>query len=252
MRQVARLFGEHIPYRWLCSRVCNDKQAVKGKLTKSRDQVLFRSFLSPRLISPRLRLVVRPRFFGGFAVSSFAVLCFGGVERCRSSTASSGRAVSLSVNSLTSFLPIGDNPISGQFHPTNEHFCTIGKVADAWITLEPVLPEIKSEHSTGVIRRELVSVECAQRPEQPAAAAHPCSEINVSAHCCNSAYKKGAHGAGAARRRRRHINQPFRMAILPWRVGRSWPVANAHRAKPRFEYLAVGAIAIADDVPRPR
>jgi hypothetical protein len=46
-------------------------------------------------------------------------------------------------------------------------------------------------------------------------------------------------------------NQPFRMAILPRRVWRSWPVANAHRAKPPFEYLAVGAISIADDVARP-
>ena len=45
-------------------------------------------------------------------------------------------------------------------------------------------------------------------------------------------------------------NQPFRMPILPWRLGCSWPVANAHRAKPPFEYLAVGAIAIADDVLR--
>jgi hypothetical protein len=45
-------------------------------------------------------------------------------------------------------------------------------------------------------------------------------------------------------------NQPFRMAILPWRLGCGWPVANAHRAKPPFEYVAVGAIAIADDVLR--
>ncbi|MGO9234477.1 MAG: hypothetical protein ACLP4V_10540 [Methylocella sp.] len=45
-------------------------------------------------------------------------------------------------------------------------------------------------------------------------------------------------------------NQPFRMTILPWRLGCSWPVANAHHARPPFEYVAVGAIAIADDVPR--
>jgi hypothetical protein len=38
---------------------------------------------------------------------------------------------------------------------------------------------------------------------------------------------------------------PARMAILLWRFGHSWPVANAHRAKPPFEYLALGAIAIA-------
>jgi hypothetical protein len=66
------------------------------------------------------------------------------------------------------------------------------------------LSEIKSEHSDDVIRRELVSGECARRLEQPAAAAHPCSEINVSARHCNSACKKGALGAGAARQRRRH------------------------------------------------
>jgi cell division septal protein FtsQ len=78
-------------------------------VTKSRDQVLFRSFFSPRLISPRLRLVARPRFFNGFALT-FAVLCFGGVERTRFSPASSRRAVSLSANSLTSFLPICRSP----------------------------------------------------------------------------------------------------------------------------------------------
>jgi len=30
-------------------------------------------------------------------------------------------------------------------------------------------------------------------------------------------------------------NQPFRMSILPWRLGRGWPVANARGAKPRGE-----------------
>ena len=66
------------------------------------------------------------------------------------------------------------------------------------------LSEIKSEHSDGVIRRAWVSGECARRPEQSAAAAHPYSERDVSARCCNTAYKKGAHGAGAARQRRQH------------------------------------------------
>jgi len=42
------------------------------------------------------------------------------------------------------------------------------------------LSEIKSEHSDGVIRRELVSGECALRTEQPVALAHPCSERDVS------------------------------------------------------------------------
>ncbi len=118
------------------------------------------------------------------------------------------------------------------------------------------LSEIKSEHSDGVIRRAWESGECARRPEQSAAAAHPYSERDVSARCYNSAYKKGAHGAGAARQRRRHVktfppdraNQPFRMTILPWRLGRSWPVANAHGTKPPGENFAIERIAIADDV----
>ena len=66
------------------------------------------------------------------------------------------------------------------------------------------LSEIKSERIDGVIRREWVSGECARRPEQPAVPAHPCSEIDVSRHHCNTAYTKGVCGAGAARRRRRH------------------------------------------------
>jgi hypothetical protein len=45
-------------------------------------------------------------------------------------------------------------------------------------------------------------------------------------------------------------NQPFRMAILPWRLGRGWPVTNAHGAKPPGENLAIEPDAIAADVPR--
>ena len=30
-------------------------------------------------------------------------------------------------------------------------------------------------------------------------------------------------------------NQPFRMSILPWRLGRGWPVAKAHGTKPPGE-----------------
>ena len=45
-------------------------------------------------------------------------------------------------------------------------------------------------------------------------------------------------------------NQPFCMTILPWRLGRSWPVANAHGTKPPGEDFAIDRIAIADDVPR--
>ena len=43
-------------------------------------------------------------------------------------------------------------------------------------------------------------------------------------------------------------NQPFRMAILPWRSRRGGPITNAHGAKPPFEYLAVDTVAIAEDV----
>jgi hypothetical protein len=43
-------------------------------------------------------------------------------------------------------------------------------------------------------------------------------------------------------------DQPFRMSILPWRVRRGRPVANAHRMKTPFEYLAVDAVAY--DIPR--
>jgi hypothetical protein len=47
-------------------------------------------------------------------------------------------------------------------------------------------------------------------------------------------------------------NQPFSMSILPRRSRCGWPVTNPHRVKTPLKYLAVGAIAIADDVPRRR
>ncbi len=47
-------------------------------------------------------------------------------------------------------------------------------------------------------------------------------------------------------------NQPFRMAILPWRSRRGGPITNAHGANPPFEYLAVDTVANAEDVPRHR
>ena len=47
-------------------------------------------------------------------------------------------------------------------------------------------------------------------------------------------------------------NQPFRMAILPWRSRRGGPITNAHGAKPLFEYFAIDTVAIAEDVPRHR
>ena len=43
-------------------------------------------------------------------------------------------------------------------------------------------------------------------------------------------------------------DQPFRMAILPWRLACSWPVANAHGAEPPGENFAIDRIAIANDV----
>ena len=51
------------------------------------------------------------------------------------------------------------------------------------------LSEIKSEHTTGVIRRELVS-------EESAVAVRPCSERDG----CNTPKTRGVCGAGAARK----------------------------------------------------
>ena len=45
-------------------------------------------------------------------------------------------------------------------------------------------------------------------------------------------------------------NQPFSVGVLPWRSRCSWSVANAHRAKPPDECLAISAIAIANDIIR--
>src|SRR5271155_407702 len=47
-------------------------------------------------------------------------------------------------------------------------------------------------------------------------------------------------------------DQPFSMSVLPWRSRRGWSVTNAHRSKPPSEWVAVDAIAIADDVSRRR
>jgi hypothetical protein len=43
-------------------------------------------------------------------------------------------------------------------------------------------------------------------------------------------------------------NQPFSIGVLPWRSRRRWSVANAHRAKPPDEGLAICAIAITHDI----
>jgi Glutathione S-transferase, N-terminal domain len=66
------------------------------------------------------------------------------------------------------------------------------------------LSGIKSEHTDGVVRRELASAECVRRPERPAVSAHPSSGIDECEPRCNTAYKKGVSGAGVAHRIRRH------------------------------------------------
>ena len=66
------------------------------------------------------------------------------------------------------------------------------------------LSEIKSEHSYGVVRRELAPAECAQQPERPAALAHLCSETRVCERRYNTAWKREECRAGVVRRRRRH------------------------------------------------
>src|SRR5260221_7482697 len=45
-------------------------------------------------------------------------------------------------------------------------------------------------------------------------------------------------------------NQAFGIGVLPGRSRCSWSVANAHRAKPSDECLAISAIAIANDIVR--
>src|SRR6185369_9870352 len=45
-------------------------------------------------------------------------------------------------------------------------------------------------------------------------------------------------------------NQPFSIGILPWRSRCRRSVANAHRAKPSDECLAIGAVAIANSIVR--
>jgi hypothetical protein len=47
-------------------------------------------------------------------------------------------------------------------------------------------------------------------------------------------------------------DQSFSMPVLPWRSWLGWSVTIAHRSKPPFEWVAIDAIAIADDVTRRR
>src|SRR5712675_965758 len=43
-------------------------------------------------------------------------------------------------------------------------------------------------------------------------------------------------------------DQPFGISILPRGAWRRWSVANAHRSKPSDEDIAIGLIAIADQI----
>src|ERR1700693_4200671 len=45
-------------------------------------------------------------------------------------------------------------------------------------------------------------------------------------------------------------NQPFSIGVLPWRSRCRWSVANAHRAKPPDVCLAIGGIAIENNMVR--
>src|ERR1700687_5633500 len=43
-------------------------------------------------------------------------------------------------------------------------------------------------------------------------------------------------------------DQPFGISVLPWGAWRRWSVANAHRSKSSDEDIAIGLIAIADQI----
>ena len=45
-------------------------------------------------------------------------------------------------------------------------------------------------------------------------------------------------------------NQPFRISVLPWRSGRCRSISDAHGANTPKEHLAIGSIAIMDQVVR--
>src|SRR5215467_15311271 len=85
--------------------------------------------------------------------------------------------------------------------PPVQHRITILSLPNKLEEARVSLSEIKSEHSDYVIRREFDLRGCFQWLEWPAAPAHLCSRISVSALCCNSPCTKRAIGAGAARRR---------------------------------------------------
>ena len=43
-------------------------------------------------------------------------------------------------------------------------------------------------------------------------------------------------------------DEPFTVSVLPRRPWGSWSIPNAHRAQFTFEYLAISAVTITDDV----
>ena len=43
-------------------------------------------------------------------------------------------------------------------------------------------------------------------------------------------------------------DQPFAMPILPWGLGRRWPISNAHRPNASAKDFAIGSIPIADQI----
>ena len=45
-------------------------------------------------------------------------------------------------------------------------------------------------------------------------------------------------------------NQPFRVSVPPWRARRGRSVTNPDSAKTPFEYLAIDAVAIANEISR--
>jgi hypothetical protein len=74
--------------------------------------------------------------------------------------------------------------------------------------------EIKSEHTGGVVRRELASTEYVHQPEQSAVSAHPGSEIIVCERHCNIACRIPERGAGVARRIRRYSRHRLKKLVV--------------------------------------
>ena len=121
---------------------------------------------------------------------------------------------------------------------------TIPEMSEGISTPSLSLSEITSAHTDGVIRRELVSEECARWTEQPVALVHPCSAkgraiviLHIQKeHVAQVPLAEDDDMVKAFSPDR--ADQPFRISILPWRAGRDWPVTNAHGTKPPDEKRA--------------